>query len=184
MGYLNSLTHNFYKLSCVPIFVTDRPFVFHGFPECESMYLDFPERALGLSKHGHLRLRRMTVPRGEYCADSSDRGHALLGCRQLLAASASFKPTLYGSMFCLGSTFLAITLVLHLWLPELRKSLHSRVLVAHVACLLVSYLGLALVNLATLPAPSPLCSATGTFFKYYFQREIGATHVEACRTRE
>lgn len=140
--------------------VADRPFVFHGFPECNhSPYLTYPEEPAEVSMFGHFRAGRLRVPRGQYCGDSSARGSVVLACRQ---PPPALRPTLYGALFILGAACLALTLGLHLWLPELRRSLHSRVLVAHVACLLVAYLGLAVVNLARLPTPSPACSTTGT----------------------
>lgn len=140
--------------------VAERPFVFHGFPECNhSPYLTYPEEPAEVSMFGHFRAGRLRVPRGQYCGDSSARGSVVLACRQ---PPPALRPTLYGALFILGAACLALTLALHLWLPELRRSLHSRVLVAHVACLLVAYLGLAVVNLARLPTPSPACSATGT----------------------
>lgn len=134
--------------------------MFHGFPECNhSPYLAYPEGPAEVSEFGHLRAGRLRVPRGQYCGDSSVRGSVVLACRQ---PPPALRPTLYGALFILGAVCLALTLALHLWLPELRRSLHSRVLVAHVVCLLVAYLGLAVVNLARLPTPSPACSATGT----------------------
>lgn len=139
--------------------------MFHGFPECAlSLYLDYPSGPVEVGPHGTLHLRNgVTIPRAEYCGDyfGDPDNYALLACRQTLTLNASFKPTLYGAFLCVGAAFLALTLGLHLWLPELRTSLHTRVLLAHVSCLLAAFLGLAAADLAPLPAPSVICSATG-----------------------
>ncbi|XP_054271852.1 probable G-protein coupled receptor Mth-like 1 isoform X1 [Macrosteles quadrilineatus] len=132
-----------------------RPFLIHGFPECSNqLYLEYTSS--WNVQDDHLLLGEARVPRAHYCVDRTSRGSALLACR----LPPTLKPAVYGGLFVLGAVFLGITLVLHLWLPELRKSLHSRVLVAHVACLLAGYVGLAVVNLAPLPAPSCACSVT------------------------
>lgn len=144
---------------------SEKTFVFHGFPECtRSLYLDYPPGPVQVGTHGSLQVRNgVTIPRVEYCGDysSGSEGYALLACRQTVPPAAAFKPTFYGALLCVGATFLALTLGLHLWLPELRSSLHARVLLAHVACMLAAFLGLAVADLAPLPAPSVICSATG-----------------------
>lgn len=147
---------------------SERAYVFHGFPECShSMYLQYYSGPIALGPDDELLLRQqLSLPRAEYCVDYTGTGDsgdfALLACRQ--APATSFKPKLYGTLMCVGAVFLALTLGLHLWLPELRTSLHSRVLLAHIFCSLVAFLGLALANLAPLPAPSLVCSTTGRIF--------------------
>ncbi|XP_046668898.1 probable G-protein coupled receptor Mth-like 1 isoform X2 [Homalodisca vitripennis] len=136
------------------------PLVIHGFPTCNLLpYKKYISGPAYISSFSRLELPSMgmTVPRTEYCVDSSARGPVLVACTQPVAAT--LKPTLYGGFFCVGAVFLGLTLALHLWLPELRKTLHSRVLIAHVSCLLVGYLCMATVNLASIPAPSTLCSS-------------------------
>uniref|UniRef100_A0A1B6G471 G-protein coupled receptors family 2 profile 2 domain-containing protein n=1 Tax=Cuerna arida TaxID=1464854 RepID=A0A1B6G471_9HEMI len=138
-----------------------RPMMIHGFPTCDLLpYTKYISGPAYISTFSRLELPNMgmIVPRTDYCVDSSARGPVLVACMQPVVAT--LQPTLYGGFFCVGAVFLGLTLVLHLWLPELRKTLHSRVLIAHVGCLLVGYVGMATVDLADVPAPSALCSCT------------------------
>jgi hypothetical protein len=57
----------------------------------------------------------------------------------------------------LSTVFMALTLVVYGLLPELRN-LHGKCLMCHVACLLMAYLSLSIVQLGTNILPEWLCS--------------------------
>lgn len=115
----------------------------------------------------------LPIERDEYCVDAvnvvlavnttpppSDQpptySDVLLACRLgggVIHATGSpggpleFREILYGVYFVVGATFLAATLLIYVVLPELRVTVHSGNLIAHTACLFVSYATLAATTL-------------------------------------
>jgi len=63
------------------------------------------------------------------------------------AGPIKFRDILYGTNFVVSTIFLAATLLIYAVLPELRVTVHSGNLMAHTACLLVSYATLAATTL-------------------------------------
>lgn len=124
----------------------------------------------GLLPDGRMQLNDGVLPieRDEYCVDavnmmsladnttSSNQQPAysniLLACRINAAFSTAggpleFREILYGVYFVVGAAFLAATLLIYVVLPELRVTVHSGNLIAHTACLFVSYATLAATTL-------------------------------------
>ncbi|VVC28344.1 Methuselah ectodomain, domain 2,Methuselah, N-terminal domain,GPCR, family 2-like,GPCR, family 2 [Cinara cedri] len=124
----------------------------------------------GLLPDGRMHVDNGVVPieRDEYCVDAVNvvqpAGNAtparppsvysdvLVVCRVNIASnitggSLEFREILYGAYFVVGALFLAATLLIYVVLPELRVTVHSGNLIAHTACLFVSYATLAATTL-------------------------------------
>lgn len=88
--------------------------------------------------------------------------HVMLACRQPAAeAPLNFRDMLYGAYFVVGAAFLAATLLIYVVLPELRVTVHSGNLIAHTACLFVSYATLAATTLAPRAFHRSVCVVAG-----------------------
>lgn len=88
--------------------------------------------------------------------------HVMLACRQPAAeAPLNFRDMLYGAYFVVGAAFLAATLLIYVVLPELRVTVHSGNLIAHTACLFVSYATLAATTLAPHAFHQSACVVAG-----------------------
>lgn len=81
--------------------------------------------------------------------------------------AGSVVNTIVFTMFPIGmllsTVFMALTLVVYGLLPELRN-LHGKCLMCHVACLLMAYLSLSIIQLGTSILPEWMC----TFLREYY----------------
>uniref|UniRef100_A0A8D8XZM5 Probable G-protein coupled receptor Mth-like 1 n=1 Tax=Cacopsylla melanoneura TaxID=428564 RepID=A0A8D8XZM5_9HEMI len=100
----------------------------------------------------------------EYCIDSiyyansgrTSDGNILLCRPARVRETSSLRRLVYTSCFIVGTTFLVLTLGVYAMLSELRKSVHSWNIISHVACSIVAYVGIVVVNLYDVQYPA-LC---------------------------
>lgn len=90
--------------------------------------------------------------------------HVMLACRLARGdAPLNFRDVLYGAYFVVGAAFLAATLLIYFVLPELRVTVHSGNLIAHTACLFVSYAALAATTLVPRAFNHYACVVAGNY---------------------
>lgn len=65
----------------------------------------------------------------------------------------------FQSVMFVSVGFIAATIVVYIWLPELRN-LHGKCLLCYMICLAIGYVGLACVQLQLVDGP-PLCEPVG-----------------------
>ncbi|XP_008471743.2 uncharacterized protein LOC103508937 [Diaphorina citri] len=141
-------------------------YIIHGTPKCRAgSYLLRNNTA-----HRHYRILRNSsvlltasrslIPASQYCVDSiyytaSDRlvPANILLCRREDAPDST-RRLLYTIFFIVGTTFLVLTLGVYAALPELRKSVHSWNIMAHIACSVVANVAIVVANLYSITYPT------------------------------
>lgn len=109
-----------------------------------------------------------SVPAGAFCGEvalhaaTGLRAANLLVCADpgVLSGSSTAR-TFYGALAATGAAFLAVTLLVHATLPELRRSLHSSNLMAHTGSLLMAYIALTVNAWAAPSLPHSACLVLG-----------------------
>ncbi|XP_071441414.1 probable G-protein coupled receptor Mth-like 10 [Hetaerina americana] len=64
--------------------------------------------------------------------------------------------------------FLMVILIAHILIPRLHSTLNGKCLLGHVSCLIVAYLGLALIQLSRSMLPNHLCQAIAFIVQFAF----------------
>lgn len=135
-----------------------------GFPHCQTVgaYLLNPvtQRSEKYLQYRFLddgrvegRGFKQPIPVEEYCWDvtvdeNGSETPNLLYCKKWESRGlCSERRVFYGAMLLMDSGFLSTTLIVYAALPELRKGLHAKYLMAHTASFLVAYLFLGIGQL-------------------------------------
>jgi hypothetical protein len=96
---------------------------------------------------------KQPIPVEEYCWDvtideNGSETPNLLYCKRWESRGlCSERRVFYGAMLLTDAGFLSTTLIVYAALPELRKGLHAKYLMAHTASFLVAYLFLGIGQL-------------------------------------
>jgi hypothetical protein len=128
-------------------------FQLNGFPRCPNGVAYLLNLVSSRSKHSQYRFSddgravvsefKQPIPVEDYCWDVTvdENGSEiknLLYCKS--RGRCSERKALYGVMVLIDAGFLSATLLVYAALPELRKGLHAKYLMAHTASFLVAYL--------------------------------------------
>lgn len=148
----------------------------YGKPLCKAVFVLDPSKVSDdkffILENGSLHVPVWNVPVNatSYCVDhflddsNVAREHAMVCFPETAAAKTTCERVsgvVYPSLLIVSCVFLAITLGVYAAVPELHAKVHGKSLVSHVTALLVSYIGLVVVQWASNQLPMTACIIMG-----------------------
>lgn len=141
-------------------------------PHCERGYYylnnnSSPNRRFWILPNGEVTIEneRTDINFADYCIHYANLNGTyelnLRICQNAPEQGIKFEHLLYGTYFLVGTLFLLLTLIVYSFVKELRTSLQSYYLIAHVFSLLVCYATLTVTEFFGPFLPIIVCAFTG-----------------------
>ena len=132
----------------------DNSRVITGVPLCERKYLLDPSETFYILDSGDLYFENNIFNSKEYCIDNFFVGGAvnerpLMCYKEPIKVEENGSETLVIALSFVSIAFLIITLVIYVLTRELRKKIHGKILICYISSLLLGYITLVVIQLAS-----------------------------------